>query len=139
MVGPKLQGMSKHQYRLDLGTLQLRDFRRELIATILTDRDGGTIVQTSSRRFAIGTSLSGNERMQWNQLSLWHGVFGWTLDDGSVAVRYVPESKREYLITVERPIDDELRVIATGAFLLKTTGTDSVAWRADAGAVEMRR
>jgi hypothetical protein len=59
--------------------------------------------------------------LQWNHLSFWHGVYGWTLDDGTVAVRYVPaEHKDEYLITVERPIDDELPVVATGAHLLKT-------------------
>ena len=121
--------MSKHQYRLDLQTLQLRNFHRELIPTIVPDRD-----------FRATAFTADGARLEWNQISLWHGVYGWTLSDGSVAVRYVPgDSKGEYLITVERPIEDELRVIAAGANLLRTAATDFAAWSAVAGTVEMRR
>jgi hypothetical protein len=141
--------MSKHQYRLDLRTLQLRDFRRELVATILPDPEGGAIVQTSSGRFAMARSLvmshikfSGvyeteNQKLQWRPLSLWHGVYGWTLAEGPVAIRFVPSAREsgQYLITVERPIANEIRLIGLGAYLLKLTGTDFVAWTAIASSV----
>ena len=141
--------MSKHQYRLDLRTLQLRDFRRELIATVLPDPEGGAIVQTSSGRFAMARSLvmshikfSGiyeteNQKLQWRPLSLWHGVYGWTLSEGPVAIRFVPSAREsgQYLITVERPIANEIRLIGLGAYLLKLTGTDFVAWTAIASGV----
>jgi hypothetical protein len=141
--------MSKHQYRLDLRTLQLRDFRRELIATVLPDPEGGAIVQTSSGRFAMARSLvmshikfSGiyeteNQKLQWRPLSLWHGVYGWTLSEGPVAIRFVPSAREsgQYLVTVERPIANEIRLIGLGAYLLKLTGTDFVAWTAIASGV----
>ncbi len=136
--------MSKHQYRLDLRTLQIRDFRRELVATILPDPEGSAIVQTSNGRFAMARSLvmshikfSGiyeteNQKLQWRPLSLWHGVYGWTLTEGPVAIRFVPSAREsgQYLITVERLIANEIRLIGLGAYLLKLTGTDFVAWTA---------
>ncbi len=89
------------------------------------------------------TSPSGiyelEDKLQWKPLSLWHGVYGWTFRDGSVAVRFVPaasENSKQFLITVERPISDEIRVIAIGAYLLTLTGTDFVAWSAVASAVK---
>ena|ERR1700736_3401325 len=141
--------MSKPQYRLDLRSLQLRDFRREIIATVLPDPEGGAIVQTSSGRFAMARSLvmshikfSGiyeteNQKLQWRPLSLWHGVYGWTLSEGPVAIRFVPSAREsgQYLITVERPIANEIRLIGLGAYLLKLTGTDFVAWTAIASGV----
>jgi hypothetical protein len=141
--------MAKHQYRFDLHTLQVRDFRRELVATILPDPEGGAIVQTSSGRFAMARSLimshikfSGiyqteNEKLQWRPLSLWHGVYGWTLAEGPVAIRFVPSAREsgQYLITVERPIANEIRLIGLGAYLLKLIGTDFVAWTAIASGV----
>jgi hypothetical protein len=141
--------MSKHQYRLDLRTLQLRDFRQELVATILPDPEGGALIQTPSGRFAMARSLvmshikfSGiyeteNQKLQWRPLSLWHGVYGWTLAEGPVAIRFVPSALEsgQYLITVERPIANEIRLIGLGAYLLKLTGTDFVAWTAIASGV----
>jgi len=103
--------------------MQVRDRRRELVATVPLDREDAANMQTTSG-------------LQWQPISLWHGVYGWTMQDGTVIVRYVPaDNKCEYLITVERPIEDELRVVATGAYLLKTAGTDFVAW---ATRIEMR-
>ena len=128
MGGPKLHGMSKHQYRFDLRTLQLRDFHHNPVATI-PERD-----RRASARAADG------ERLEWNQLSLWHGVYGWTLEDGTVAVRYVPAAVAgEYLITVERPVEHEVRAVATGAYLLKTHVADLATLLSGANAVEMRR
>jgi hypothetical protein len=140
--------MRKHQYRvsqIDPGTLHIRDSHDELVATIILDRDEGAIVQTTSGRFSLDrdaiashTTLSGiyeyDDRLQWKPISLWHGVYGWTLRDGAVAVRFVPGSddNTQYLITVERPVRNELRLIAIGASLLKLTGTDFVAWAAKA-------
>jgi hypothetical protein len=162
--------MRKHQYRLcqtDRRTFQLLDSRSDLATSVAFDRDDHAVIQTGTERFSIGraglrsrlltdqdgaivarASLSGiyhlvmsKPALQWNPLSLWHGVYGWTLIDGTIAVRYVPatsENIREYLITVEKPIENELRVVAMGAFLLKLAGTDFVAWSASAGAGEMR-
>lgn len=147
--------MRKRQYRLcQTGrTLQIRDSQSALAASIAFDGDDHAVIQAGEQRFSIGresvlaqTSSSGiyasdDQKLEWKPLSMWHGVYGWTSADGSVAVRFVPlaqEDTREYLITVERPIEDELRVVATGAYLLKMAGTDFVAWSAAAGAVEMR-
>ncbi len=141
--------MAQHQYRLDLRTLQVRDFRRELVATVLPDPEGGAIVQSSSGRFAMARSLvmshvksSGiyeteNQKLQWRPLSLWHGVYAWTLAEGPVAIRFVPSERESgrYLITVERPIANEIRLIGLGAYLLKLTGPDFVAWTAIASGV----
>jgi hypothetical protein len=136
--------MSKQQFHLDLRTLQIRDFRRELVATILPDPEGGAVVQTPSGRFAMARSLvmshikrSGiyeteNQVLQWRPLSLWHGTYAWTLAEGPVAIRFVPSAREsgQYLITVERPIGNEIRLIGLGAYLLKLAGTDFVAWTA---------
>jgi len=138
--------MRKHQYRVsqfDPRTLHIRDSRGELLATIVLDRNEGALVQTPTSRFSIDrgaimshTTLSGiyeyDDRLQWKPISLWHGVYAWTYPDGAVAVRFVPAGGEatQYLITVERPVKNELRLIATGACLLKLTGTDFVAWAA---------
>ena len=142
--------MRKHQYRLsqiDSRTSQLRDSHGDLLATIVLDREDRALIQTAGSRFTIGraavmahTSLSGiyelEDKLQWKPISLWHGVYGWTLPDGGVAVRFVPAGKgsTHFLITVERPVGDEIRTIAIGAYLLKLIGTDFVAWSAVAAA-----
>ena len=78
------------QYRFDLHTLQIREFRGELIATL---REGG--------------GDESGQGLEWKLISLWHGVYGWAYPDGTIAIRYVPaggDDNSEYLITVERPI-----------------------------------
>jgi len=145
--------MRRHQYRLSLvdpHSFQLRDSLGDVLATITLDRDDRAAIHTTAGRFSVSraavmakTSPSGiyelEDKLQWKPLSLWHGVYGWTFRDGSVAVRFVPaasENSKQFLITVERPISDEIRVIAIGAYLLTLTGTDFVAWSAVASAVK---
>ncbi|HYS55007.1 MAG TPA: hypothetical protein VER58_14715 [Thermoanaerobaculia bacterium] len=143
--------MRKHQYRvsqIDPRTLHVRDSQGELLATVVPDRNDGAIVHTASSRFSMDrdaimshTTLSGiyeyDDRLQWKPLSLWHRVYGWTFSDGTVAVRFVPSvsGSTQYLVTVERPVKNELRLIAIGACLLQLTGTDFVAWTAIASSV----
>jgi len=154
--------MARRQYRLTqfARRSEIRDSKEHIVASVSHANQSRVVIRATGERFSVARSgnqikengetpiarasfsgvydlLGQDATLQWKPLSFWHGVFGWSHADGTVVMRYVPAGCGKYLVIVEQPAFNELRLVALGAYFLKLTGTDFVAWSAVAASINI--